>query len=147
MIEKYDIEKEKDYKIMPQLDTAALFTQVFWVIFLFLGFYLMALKHVIPNISESLKTRKKKIESSSEGLTNFQEEEAMVTKHYDEILAKSLNESRELLTKTVQSSSDWLDATTRKTNESMLLDMNKEYIKTIGEISGQKYLIKNCIQK
>ena len=132
---------------MPQLDTAALFTQVFWVIFLFLGFYLMALKHVIPNISESLKTRKKKIESSSEGLTNFQEEEAMVTKHYDEILAKSLNESRELLTKTVQSSSDWLDATTRKTNESMLLDMNKEYIKTIGEISGQKYLIKNCIQK
>lgn len=132
---------------MPQLDTATFFTQVFWVIFLFLGFYLMALKYVIPNISQSLKTRKKKIESGSQGVANFQEEETRVSRNYDEVLAKSLNESRELLTKTVQSSSEWLENTTRQTNESMLLDVNKEYIKTIGEISGQKYLIKNCIQK
>lgn len=132
---------------MPQLDTATFFTQVFWTIFLFLSFYVLALRYVLPNISQSLKTRKKKMESGSEGLTNFQEEELKVAKNYDQILARSLNESRELISQAVQSSSDWMEATTRKTNESDLLNVNQQYIKTIGEISGQKYLIQNCIHK
>lgn len=132
---------------MPQLDTATFFTQVFWTIFLFLSFYVLALRYVLPNISQSLKTRKKKMESGSEGLTNFQEEELKVAKNYDQILARSLNESRELISQAVQSSSDWMEATTRKTNESELLNVNQQYIKTIGEISGQKYLIQNCIHK
>lgn len=132
---------------MPQLDTATFFTQTFWIIFLFLTFYVMALKYVIPNISQSLKARKKKIDSSSEGVSHFQEEEIKVADDYDQVVAQALNESRELMSQTIHSSSNWLQETSRKTNEGDLLAANQEYIKTIGEMSGQKFLIQNCIHR
>lgn len=132
---------------MPQLDKITFLSQVFWLIVGFISFYLITLRFILPTIAEILKVRQKKIEYNSTQLTSFKEEESFVTEQYETVLRNSLVESQKLLTEAVQSSLLWLETSMKKTNESTLLDMNKEYIKAVGEISGQKYLVQSCIHE
>lgn len=132
---------------MPQLDKITFLSQVFWLIVVFISFYLVTLRYILPTIAQIIKVRKKKIEYNSKQLTGFKEEESFVTEHYESVLRNSLVESQKLLTGAIQSSLVWLETSMKKTNETMLLEMNKEYIKTVGEISGKKYLVQSCIQE
>lgn len=132
---------------MPQLDKITFLSQVFWLIVIFVSFYLISLRYLLPTISKILKVRQNKIESNNKQLTNFKEEESFVTENYETVLRNSLIESQKLLTEAIQSSLVWLDTSMKKTNESMLLEMNKEYIKAVGEISGKKHLVQSCIHE
>ncbi len=132
---------------MPQLDKITFLSQVFWLIVIFVSFYLISLRYLLPTISQILKVRQNKIESNNKQLTNFKEEESFVTENYETVLRNSLIESQKLLTEAIQSSLVWLDTSMKKTNESMLLEMNKEYIKAVGEISGKKHLVQSCIHE
>lgn len=140
------LNKRKEFR-MPQLDKITFLSQVFWLIVGFISFYLITLRFILPTIAEILKVRQKKIEYNSTQLTSFKEEESFVTEQYETVLRNSLVESQKLLTEAVQSSLLWLETSMKKTNESTLLDMNKEYIKAVGEISGQKYLVQSCIHE
>lgn len=130
---------------MPQLDKVTFLSQVFWLIVIFVSFYLISLRYLLPTVGKILKVRKNKIESNNKQLTSFKEEESFVTENYETVLRNSLIESQKLLTEAIQSSLVWLDTSMKKTNESMLLEMNKEYIKAVGEISGKKHLVQSCI--
>ena len=44
---------------MPQFDKITYFNQIFWLLVFFLAFYFNLLKHVLPLLAFSLKTRKK----------------------------------------------------------------------------------------
>jgi hypothetical protein len=44
---------------MPQFDTFAFFTQLFWVFFLFVFFYLLISLQLLPAIAVTLKVRKR----------------------------------------------------------------------------------------
>lgn len=50
---------------MPQFDTITFFNQIFWLLFLFSGFYFLLLKIYLPRISSSLKIRTKKLAKSN----------------------------------------------------------------------------------
>lgn len=44
---------------MPQLDSLTYFSQFFWFIIIFLGFYIIISNNIIPYIATVLKTRNK----------------------------------------------------------------------------------------
>ena len=44
---------------MPQMDKAAFFSQLFWLMVTFYGFYMITVKTHLPNLARILKVRKK----------------------------------------------------------------------------------------
>ena len=47
---------------MPQMDKVAFFSQLFWLMITFYGFYMITVKTHLPNLARILKVRKKKVE-------------------------------------------------------------------------------------
>ena len=60
---------------MPQFDKITFFTQIFWLFFFFLGFYLVFLKTFLPKLASTLKVRVKKLQKGVEGVSIFVEEQ------------------------------------------------------------------------
>jgi hypothetical protein len=46
---------------MPQFDSITFFNQIFWFLIVFLSFYFIVLKNLLPVLATTLKTRKKLI--------------------------------------------------------------------------------------
>ena len=44
-------------------------------------------------------------------------------------------------------STDWLETSLKDVNNKTLLDLNKNYIKTIGELKGRSFLIEQTIKQ
>lgn len=59
---------------MPQFDTITFFTQIFWLMIIFFGFYFITLRIFVPEIAAVLKTRKKKLAIGTGGLSHFNNE-------------------------------------------------------------------------
>ena len=130
---------------MPQLDTFMYLSQVFWLLVLFTVFYILVLNNILPNISRVLKLRRKKI--SSEGISVFSEEHNLVMVTTSNVLEESLINSTTSLSKTRISTFDWLEVSLKEANEKTLLDLNKTYLKNIGELKGQSLLITDIIKQ
>jgi len=130
---------------MPQLDTFMYLSQVFWLLVLFTVFYILVLNNILPNISRVLKLRRKKI--SSEGSSSFLEEHNSVMVTTSNVLEESLINSTTSLSKTRISTFDWLEVSLKEANEKTLLDLNKTYLKNIGELKGQSLLITDIIKQ
>jgi hypothetical protein len=60
---------------MPQFDKITFFTQIFWLFFFFLGFYLIFLKTFLPKLASVLKVRAKKLQKGVDGVSIFAEEQ------------------------------------------------------------------------
>jgi F-type H+-transporting ATPase subunit b len=129
---------------MPQLDTSMYFSQVFWLLVLFTVFYILVLNNILPNISRVLKLRRKRI--SSEGSSVLSEEHNAVMETTSGVLETSLSDSTAFLSNVRTSSSTWLEASLQEANEKTLLDLNKTYLKNIGELKGQSLLITDIIK-
>ena len=50
---------------MPQLDIYVAFSQVFWFTLLFLVFYVLIVRDILPVLARSIKLRKKKVGNNS----------------------------------------------------------------------------------
>ena len=129
---------------MPQLDTYMYLSQVFWLLVIFITFYIGILHNLLPKISRVLKLRRKRI--SSEGSSLLAEENKVVIVRTSDLLETSLKDSTSLLSNVRKSSSTWLDAYLKEANEKTLLDLNKTYLKNIGELKGQSLLITDIIK-
>jgi len=130
---------------MPQLDLYIAMSQVFWFTLFFVIFYLLIARDILPVIARSIKLRKKKVTNLSG--SSFDEETKVIVDQTAATLEGSLNDSRNLLTKINAESLTWLDSSIQKTNESLLLDVNKMYIQSIGELKGRSFLIEEIIKK
>lgn len=127
---------------MPQLDTLTFFTQIFWVFVMFSVFYAICLKHILPGISRILKIRKKKLEFNKNAMDSFVDEERQTASSYETLLAQSLNESRQLLIKTSQLGTAWLQDISLEVNKTALKPMNEAYLQVFGSLSAKKHLVK-----
>jgi len=75
---------------MPQLDKVTLFSQVFWLIFLYFFFFLIFLKHYLPKFSKLFKIRSyylgiknlDKLSSYNAWLGDFSEFSSIVVKFH-----------------------------------------------------------------
>jgi len=130
---------------MPQLDTYTFFSQVFWLILIFSVFYILILNNVLPNIARSLKLRRKQI-SAADGSIIGEEHKAIMTSTSN-ILETSVKDSTSFLSTVRNSSSEWLTASLNEANEKTLLELNKNYLKNVGELKGQSFLINDIITK
>jgi hypothetical protein len=128
--------------IMPQLDTVTYLSQLVWTFLIFAVFYAMMVKHILPAISTSIKVRKKKLQHNSNLIAGLEEEEVSTSSSFEQILNKSLSESRDLLAKTVELSSVWLNGTSVETNAKDLKAANGNYVNALGQISAKKSLVK-----
>ena len=77
---------------MPQFDTITFFNQIFWLILLFLYFYFLVLKILMPLLVSALKTRKKIINTKSTGLHSATTDQS--TKIYLPSISAVLGNSR-----------------------------------------------------
>lgn len=130
---------------MPQMDLYIGASQVFWFTVIFLFFYILIVKNILPVLARSIKLRKKKVDNTS--VSTLDNEGAEVVSKTASILEGSLRESQSLLSNVSVSSSNWLDNSVKEVNEKTLLDLNKNYIKVIGELKGRSYLIEEVIKQ
>ena len=130
---------------MPQMDLYIGASQVFWFTVIFLFFYILIVKNILPVLARSIKLRKKKVDNTS--VSTLDNEGAEVVSKTASILEGSLRESQSLLSNVSVSSSNWLDNSVKEVNEKTLLDLNKNYVKVIGELKGRSYLIEEIIKQ
>lgn len=122
---------------MPQLDTITYLSQLFWTFIVFAVFYAMMVKHVLPAISTSIKVRKKKLSSIGSLSSELGDEKVTTVSLFEQMLGSSLGTSRELLSSTVDQSTEWQGASSQNLNESDLKSANSAYVNSLGSISGR----------
>jgi hypothetical protein len=130
---------------MPQLDLYIAFSQVFWFTILFFVFYVLVARDILPAIARSLKLREKKVGTGS--VSSLDDEGTEVVGQTAATLEGSLKDSRLLLANISSTGSTWLETSLNDVNTKTLLDLNKNYIKTIGELKGRSYLIEQTIKQ
>lgn len=130
---------------MPQLDLYIAMSQVFWFTLGFIVFYLLVVRDILPTLARSIKLRKKKVSSAS--AVSLDDESTAIVDQTATTLEVSLNDSRTLLSKVSSESSQWLESSLLEANEKTLLEVNKTYIKTIGELKGRSFLIEEAIKQ
>lgn len=130
---------------MPQLDLYVALSQVFWFTVVFIVFYLFIVRDILPELARSIKFRKKKIGNNFS--TSFDDELLAVLNQRVTFFTKYYKESQILLVKVSTSTSDWLDSSLKEVNESSFIDLNKKYIKIIGELKGRSYLLEQAIKQ
>jgi hypothetical protein len=132
---------------MPQFDTAAFFSQLFWLTVTFYGFYIIIIQTYIPGLTRIIKVRRKKLELAQSQGSAFDTERLDTIASFENIFAKSANESRTLLGKTLESGSAWSAASLNDANGGALKQVNHDYLYLNGEIRGQRYVIQQLATK
>jgi hypothetical protein len=132
---------------MPQLDLYIALSQVFWFTLVFITFYVFVVRDILPELARSIKLRKKKVGGDVSEGSPLDLEVSEVSAQTNSTLESSLSDSRTLLSNVATSSSNWLDSSLTNVNEKTLLDLNKTYIKTIGELKGRSFLLEQTIKQ
>ena len=76
---------------MPQLDVVTYFSQVFWVLFVFLFFYTVVLKQLLPLIARVVKVRSKKTDINRISVDIYKNEIFGTQKSFDNLVINSWN--------------------------------------------------------
>jgi len=63
---------------MPQLDTASYLPQVFSLVVVFFGFYIIVLKNILPSLGTILKVRSKKLSQGQDLIGDMTAENAQI---------------------------------------------------------------------
>nr|BDN85849.1 ATP synthase F0 subunit 8 [Microheliella maris]BDN85886.1 ATP synthase F0 subunit 8 [Microheliella maris] len=124
---------------MPQLDKVTFLSQFIWLTITFLGLYLILIKVLLPNISQILKLRKKKLEEANSLINTLKDEEKKISEQYDSQIAKSIEFSSVILTKGVNDSNTWFIKSIDEMNRKILYPINENFIKTIAQTSWITY--------
>jgi hypothetical protein len=103
-------------------------------------------RDILPGLARSIKLRQKKVGTGS-STSNLDDESAAIIAQTASTLESSLKDSRILLANISTTSSDWLESSVKDANENALFEVNKTYIKTIGELKGRSFLIEETIKQ
>ena len=85
---------------MPQLNPEFWISQIFWLILVFGILYIVLSKVILPRISSNLELRKSQIQENIEAADKQREDSEIKLKEYDNIIAKSKLESKNLFNET-----------------------------------------------
>lgn len=120
---------------MPQLDTYTYFSQVFWLLITFIGFYMLVLNNILPNVYKILKLRQKELDINITtppylGAASFSSVSSSVSRY---------------LSQASNSSDIWLNNSLKEANKTMFHILNKEFLEKMGRLQGQTKTIHNTI--
>jgi len=130
---------------MPQLDFITMFSQLFWLFVIFLIFYVIVSKNLLPAITQVKKVRLKRLKQGNEQLSELTNEQKRVISVYEESVLQCLSESRNFLNATASQGDVWVRDTIVDLNKNSLQKTNSEYLKTLGTIAGKRHLLKNLV--
>jgi uncharacterized membrane protein YhiD involved in acid resistance len=130
---------------MPQLDTYMYFSQVFWLLIIFITFYILILNNILPKISRVLKLRRKHINIGHGSL--LVNEYQGVRSKMSLRLESSLKNTTNLINNARNSSSVWLDTSIQEASQKRLLQLHESYLKSVSELKGQSILINKIINQ
>ena len=131
---------------MPQLDKITFLSQFFWLSFFYLGFYFLIYKYFLPKMSRLLKFRKRRINTSQQGVTSMGEESDKVGSSYQALLSTGLTTCKSVFNQNYKQAEEWLFNTVSQANQTRLKNTNGFYIKSLGERSiSQKLSINHLL--
>ena len=128
---------------MPQLDKITFLSQFFWLSFFYLGFYFLIYKYFLPKMSRLLKFRKRRINTSQQGVTSMGEESNKVGSSYQALLSTGLTTCKSVFNQNFKQAEEWLFNTVSQTNQTRLKNTNGFYISSLGERSISQKLSQN----
>ena len=134
-------QKNKTNIQMPQLDKITFLSQFFWLSFFYLGFYFLIYKYFLPKMSRILKFRKRRMNTSQEGVTNMGEESQKVANSYQTLLSTGLTTCKSVFNQNFKGAEDWLQNTVSQANQTKLKNTNQIYISSLGERSISQRLV------
>ena len=126
---------------MPQLDKVTFFSQFFWLVIIYIGFYLVILKSFLPKLSRILKVRQKKVSLSQQGSTVLVQEKEKVGDSLNTLIEQGVTMSKRLFQENLHSTHLWLDQVVKDTNRTTLRDANQSYITSLGEKTISQNLV------
>ena len=131
---------------MPQLDKITFLSQFFWLSFFYLGFYFLIYKYFLPKMSRTLKFRKRRINTSQQGVTSMGEESDKVGGSYQALLSTGLTTCKSVFNRNYKEAEEWLFNTVSQANQTRLKSTNSFYISSLGERSiSQKLYINHLL--
>ena len=128
---------------MPQLDKITFLSQFFWLSFFYLGFYFLIYKYFLPKMSRLLKFRKRRINTSQQGVTSMGEESDKVASSYQALLSTGLTTCKTIFNQNFKLAEEWLFNTVSQANQTRLKTTNSFYISSLGERSISQKLSQN----
>ena len=84
-------------KGMPQLNPEFWASQIFWLVLIFSGLYIVVWKIFLPKITDSIENRKSRIVNDLNETQKLKENAEKKLKEYDEIIKKSKNEAKKII--------------------------------------------------
>ena len=102
------------------------------------GFYIIVLSDILPSLSTILKARKKKLDQNGDAIETLASEETTTSSSYEAILMNSLEGSRTLLSKTLQSGLSWDWCCKQRKNIQDLQAANQAIVSSLGKVEGTK---------
>lgn len=126
---------------MPQLDTFTYLSQVTWTLFFFVVFFAIMVTHALPAISRSINVRLKKLSSGGTAAQELTEEEVSVFSSFEKLLSNSFESSRNLITKTSGSATEWVKTTNKEVNAVNLTASNESYLKGVGNRTATRFVL------
>ena len=118
---------------MPQLDKTTFLSQFIWLLFFYIGFYLVILKHFLPRLSRILKVRQKKVSLSQQGASALLEEREKVEGSLNALVEQGVRASKGLFQENLEATQEWLNQALTNSNRTTLQDANQSYVLTLGE--------------
>ena len=85
---------------MPQLNPEFWFSQIFWLIIIFVSLYIILSKLILPKISDVIESRKSQILNNLDNAEKFKKESDLNLKKYEIILNDAKNQSNLILSNT-----------------------------------------------
>ena len=93
---------------MPQLDLVTFFSQYFWLVFFYLGFYLLLVHHFLPQMARILKVRAAMIQS---GATQGETDHSALMGSREASTVSALKGSKNALQASFASLGTWVSTT------------------------------------
>ena len=119
---------------MPQLNTEFWTAQVFWLILIFSGLYLIIWKIFLPKITYSIENRKSRIVSDLNEAQKLKENAEKKLKEYKEIIKNSQSEAQKI----INDSKKKLDIDIKIKKEKFSVEIENELISIEKEIKDLK---------
>jgi F0F1-type ATP synthase membrane subunit b/b' len=123
---------------MPQLDKFTYFSQVFWVFLLFVTFYLLLVKNLLPTLAGVLKVRRKRIERLGADADALHSEVETIQDRFDSLILNSAVEARGLVQKSAGAQDSFRIDSVKHTNSSGIRQGNETFLGTLGGLSLAK---------
>jgi len=124
---------------MPQFDKITFFSQIFWLIIIFFGFYIFILHIFIPKLATVLKTRKKKLGGGANGVSVLNKEQLHTTTEKNMLVQHFAGNAKSNATDMLSKSIKWLLSTVLDTNTVKLLTAQSAYLKNSASTIAKQH--------